>query len=65
MLRRTAVSGSCGSAGSSPRLHTALCVLFPGNAVGSPNWEQLGHTDTEPSVSPPPPGQPLRVAAVL
>lgn len=59
------VRGSCGSVGSGPRLHTALCVLFPENMVGSPNWEQLGHTDTESSVSPWPPEQPLCLAAVL
>lgn len=46
-VRRTMVRGSCGSVGSGPRLHTALCVLFPENMVGSPNWEQLGHTDTQ------------------
>lgn len=51
------VSRSCGLASGSPRLHTALCVLFPGNMVGYPNWEQLGHTDAEPSVSPRPPEQ--------
>lgn len=54
------VSGSRGSVGGSPGLQTALCVLFPGNVVGYPNWEQLGHTDTEPSISPWPPEQPLR-----
>lgn len=50
--RRTTVSRSCGSVGSGHGLHTALCVLFPGNVVGNPNWEQLGHKDTESLVSP-------------
>lgn len=62
--RRTMASVSCVSAGGSPRLHTALCVLFPGNTGGCPNWEQLGHTE-EPSVSPRPPERDFHVAAVL
>ena len=53
--RMTMVSELGGSVGRSPRLHTALCVLFPGNRVGNPSWTQLGHTNRalgQPSAAP-------------
>lgn len=51
-VRSTMVSGSCGSVGGSPGLQTALCVLFPGNVVGYPNWEQSDQGLQRPSWPP-------------
>lgn len=59
MASRMTVSGQwCGSAGGSPESHTASCVLFPGNMVRKPSWEQLGNVDRALR-------QPIQAAAVI